>query len=80
METIRDTVPSQQNHHEVDIIDVLNVIQPGQVDPPPSINTADEETKMDTRTMDRDIPQPQQGIGQVLEGEEMNDPPLDIES
>jgi len=75
METMHDTVLSHQNHHEVDMIDVLNVIQPRQVDPPTSVNTADEETKMD-----RDIPQPQQGIRQAIEGEEMNDLPLDTES
>ena len=80
METMRDTVPTEQNHHEVDLIDVLNVIQPRQVDSPTSVNTADEETKIDTQTLDRDIPQPQQGIGQAIEGEEMNDLPLDTEN
>jgi hypothetical protein len=80
METMCDTVPTQQNHHEVDMIDVLNVIRPRQVDPPTSVNTANEETKMDTQTLDRDIPQPQQGIGQEIEGEEMNDLPLDTEN
>jgi len=62
------------------MIDVLNVIQPRQVNPSTSVNTADEETKMDTQTMDRDIPQPPQGIEQAIEGEEMKDQPLDTES
>ena len=79
METMRDTVPFHQNHHEVDMIDVLNVIQPRQVDPPTSVNTADDERKIDTQTMDRDIPEPQQSIGQAIVGEEMNNLPLDTE-
>ena len=44
METMRYKVPTQHNHYEVDVIDVLNVIPPRQVDPPTSVNTADEET------------------------------------
>ena len=44
-ETMRDTVPSHQNHNEVDMIDVLNVIQPRQVDSPTSVNTANEKQK-----------------------------------
>jgi len=48
--TTRDAVTSQQNIHELGMTDVLNVLQPRQADPSTSVNTADEESKMDTHT------------------------------
>jgi hypothetical protein len=35
---------------------------------------------MNTKTLDRDIPQPQQSVGQAIEGDKMNGLPLDIEN
>ena len=52
--TSRDAVPSQQRKHEVGMTDVLKVLQPRQADPSASVNTADDESNVDTQTMDRE--------------------------
>ena len=78
--TTRGAVPSQQSIHEVGMTDVLNILQPRQEDPSTSVNTADEESKMDTQTMDMEEPRSHLSIRQMCEREDVNDLPFDFET
>ena len=78
--TLRDAVPSQHSKHEVGMTEVLSVLEHRQEDPSASVNTADEESKMDTQTMDRETPRSKLSIRQACEGEDVNDILFDIET
>jgi len=78
--TTRDAVSSQESVHEAGTADVLNVLQPRQEDPSTSVNTADEESKTDTQTMDRQEPRSRLSMRQSCEGEDVKDIPFDVET
>jgi hypothetical protein len=71
--TMRDAVPSQQSIQEVDMTDVPTALPPRQGDHSAPANTADEESRMDTKTMDREEPRSQLSIRQLCEEEDVND-------
>jgi len=57
--TTRDAVPSQQSKHETGMTDVLKVLKSQARGPFRIDERSDEESKMDTQTMEREEPRSQ---------------------
>ena len=77
---MRDAFQSKQSMHDVDIADVLNALPLRQEDLSASANTADEDSKMDTKITDREEARSQLSIRQPWERENANDITFDVEN
>ena len=77
---MRDAFQSKQSMHDVDMTDVLNTLPLRQEDLTASANTADEDSKTDTKTTDTEEARPQLSIRQTWERENANDIIFDIEN
>ena len=75
-----DTVQSQQSIHEIGMTDILTELPSRQEDHSAPAKTADEESRMDTQTMDLEERRPQLSIKQPCEKEDLNDKTCDIET
>jgi Tfp pilus assembly major pilin PilA len=77
---MRDAFQSKQGMHDVGMTDVLNTLPLRQEDLSASANTADEDSKMDTKITDREEARSQLSIRQPWERENANDITFDIEN
>ena len=68
-----DAVPYQQSVHEAGVTEIPTEVPSQQEHHSAPANTADEESRMDTQTMEMEEPGPQLSVKQPCEKEDVND-------